>query len=63
MAQALVIGLSSRRLGFVPGSVQVRYVVDKVAMRHDFLRVLWFSSVSFIPPLLSILTYHLGEEQ
>jgi hypothetical protein len=30
-----------RRHSFHPSSVYVRFVVDQVAMRHGFLRVLW----------------------
>ena len=32
----LVAGLSPRRPGFDPGSVRVRFVVDKVALGEDF---------------------------
>jgi hypothetical protein len=48
----LVIGLSPRRPGFVPGSVHVGCVVDKVALGQVFLRILRFSPVNFIPPVL-----------
>jgi hypothetical protein len=48
----LIAGLSPRRPGFDPGSVHVGFVVDKVALGHVFLRVLRFSPVNFIPPLL-----------
>jgi hypothetical protein len=34
------------------GSVHVRFVVDKVALRQVFPRVLRFSPVNFIPPVL-----------
>jgi hypothetical protein len=30
----------------------VGFVVDKVALKHVFPRVLWFSPVNFIPPVL-----------
>jgi hypothetical protein len=44
----LVAGLSPRRLGFDPGSVHVRFVVDKVALGQVFLRVVGFPlSISF----------------
>jgi hypothetical protein len=33
-------------------SVHVVFVVDKVALGQIFPRVLWFSPVSFIPPVL-----------
>jgi hypothetical protein len=50
----LVCGLSPRRSGFTPGSVHMGFVVDKVALRKAFLRVLLFSPVSIISPLLII---------
>jgi hypothetical protein len=59
----LVAGLSLRRLGFASGSVHVGFVVDILALGQVFLRVLWFSLVIIIPPWLSILKYHLGDEQ
>jgi hypothetical protein len=46
----LVAGLSLLR----PGSIQVGFVVDKVALDQVFLRVLRFSPVNIIPPLLHI---------
>jgi hypothetical protein len=48
----LVAGLSPRRPGFDPLSVHVVFVVDKVALGQAFLRVLRFSPVNFIPPVL-----------
>jgi hypothetical protein len=48
----LIAGLSPRRPGFDSGSVHVGFVVDKVALGQVFLRVLRFSPVSFIPPVL-----------
>jgi hypothetical protein len=33
----------------------VGFLVDKVALGQVYLRVLWFSSVSFIPPVLHYL--------
>jgi hypothetical protein len=50
--------LSQRRPGFVPRSVHVGFVVDKVALGQVSFRVLRFSPVSFIPPYLSILILH-----
>jgi hypothetical protein len=47
----LVAGFPPRRPGFDPGSVQVGFVVDKVALGKVFSRVLRFSSVNFIPPV------------
>jgi hypothetical protein len=58
----LLRGLLTRGPGFTPGSVHVGFVVDKVAM-VQFLRVLRVFPVSIIPPWLSILVYHLGDEQ
>jgi hypothetical protein len=47
-----VAGLSPWRPGFDPGSVHVGIVVDKVALGQVFPRVLRFSPVNFIPPVL-----------
>jgi hypothetical protein len=47
-----VTGLSPRRPGFSPGSVCVGFVVDRVAVRQVFLRVLRVSFVSIVPPRL-----------
>ena len=51
-----VSGLSPWRLGFHPKSFHVRLVVDKVALGQFFLRVLRFSPVSTISPVLHIHT-------
>jgi hypothetical protein len=51
----LVGGLSPRKPGFDPGSVHVGFVVDKMALGQAFLRVLQFSAVNFIPPVLHYL--------
>jgi hypothetical protein len=51
--RSLVAGLSPRRPGFVPGSIHVGFVMDKVALGQVFLRVLLFSPVNIIPPSLS----------
>jgi hypothetical protein len=48
------------KAGFVPWSVHVGFVVDKVAQGQFYLRVLRFSPVNIIPPLLSVLVYRLG---
>jgi hypothetical protein len=48
----LFTGLSPRRPGFDPGLVPVGFVVEKVAQRQVSPRLLRFSSVSFIPPVL-----------
>jgi hypothetical protein len=50
----LVAWLSPRRPGLNPRPVRVGFVVGKVALGQAFLRVLWFSSVSTIPPVLHI---------
>jgi hypothetical protein len=47
-------GFSLQRPGFVPRTHHVRFVVGKVALGQDFLRVL--SAVSIIPPLLHVPT-------
>jgi hypothetical protein len=48
---------------FKPGSVHVGFVVDQVMLGQVFLQVLQFSPVSILTPWLSILVYHLGDEQ
>jgi hypothetical protein len=48
----LVAGLSPRSPGFDPSSAQVGFVVDIVALGQVLLRVLRFSPVDFIPPVL-----------
>jgi hypothetical protein len=48
----LVAGLSSRRPRFNSSSVDVRFVVDKVALGRGFLRVPLFFPVSIILPIL-----------
>jgi hypothetical protein len=53
--RSLVAGLSPRRSGFAPGSINVGFVVDKVALGQVFLRVLRFSPVNIIPSSLSKL--------
>jgi hypothetical protein len=63
MAQVVIVGFSSWRSDFVPRSVHVRFVVDKVALGHIFLRVVLFSTVSIIPPWLFTLIYHLRDEE
>jgi hypothetical protein len=54
MAQA-VSRRSPQRPGFDPGSMHVRFVVDKVALGQVFRRVRQFPPVSFIPPVLHYL--------
>jgi hypothetical protein len=44
--------LNRRRTGFDAGSVHVGFLVYKVALGQVFARVLRFSSVSFVPPVL-----------
>ena len=51
----LVAGLSPRRPGFDLGSVDVGFVVDKVALGQVFSRVLRISPLNFIPPVLHYL--------
>jgi hypothetical protein len=46
--------LPPRRPGFDPGSVNVGFVVDEVALGQVFLGVLRFSPVNFIPPVIII---------
>jgi hypothetical protein len=48
----LAAGLPPRRPGFDPGSVHVGFAVDKVALGQVFPRVLRFSPLNFLPPVL-----------
>jgi hypothetical protein len=41
----------------------VGFVIDKAALGQAFIRVLRVSLVDITPPWLSILLYHLGDEQ
>jgi hypothetical protein len=50
--RGLAAGLPPRRPGLDPESVHVGFVVDEVALGQVFPRVLRFSPVSFIPPVL-----------
>jgi hypothetical protein len=54
-AMAQVVSLSPRGPRFAPGSIHVKFVVDKVALGQVFLRVLRFApSIGYIiPPSLS----------
>jgi hypothetical protein len=54
----LVAGFSSR-----PGSLHVRFEMDKVALEQNFLRVLQFFTVSIIPPWLSTVILSSGDKQ
>jgi hypothetical protein len=47
-----VTALSPQRPGLEPRPVHGRFVPDKVALRQVFLRVLSFSLVTIIPPIL-----------
>jgi hypothetical protein len=49
--------------GFTSGSVHVGFVAEKVAVGQVSLRFLRISPVSIISPCVSILMYHLGNEQ
>jgi hypothetical protein len=59
----LVAGLSSWKPGLEIRSVHVEFVMDKVTLGQGFLVVLRFSLVNIIPPWLSMLIYHLADEQ
>jgi hypothetical protein len=59
----LVAGLSPRVHGFMPGSVHVRFMVDKETLGQIFHWVLQLSVVNIIPTWLFILVYHLGNKQ
>jgi hypothetical protein len=53
-AMAQAVSRWPQRPEFVPESIHVGFVVDKVALGQVFLRVLRFSPVTIIPPLLHI---------
>jgi hypothetical protein len=59
----LVTGPSLWRPVFAPGSINVRFVVDKVALGQVFLQVLQFSPVNISFYHHSPKSYHLGDEQ
>ena len=48
----LVVGPSPEGAGFDPMPVHVRFVVDEMALRRVFLRVLRSCTVSTIPPMV-----------
>jgi hypothetical protein len=50
----LVVVFSLWRPEFVPRTVHMGFVIDKVAPGQVFLRVLWFSAVIIIPAVLYI---------
>jgi hypothetical protein len=62
MGQGLVADFSPRRPRFAPQSIHMGFLVEKVALGQVFLRVFRFFPVNIIPPWLSILTYHPGNE-
>jgi hypothetical protein len=59
----LVAVLSLWRSRFMPGPVHVGFVMGKVALGQVYLRVILFSPVNIISPWLSMLIYHLRDEQ
>jgi hypothetical protein len=59
----LVAGLSPLRTRFITAAIHVEFVVNKAAMRQDFLRFLRFFLGDIIPPWLSIIMDHLKDEQ
>jgi hypothetical protein len=48
----LVADLALRRLGLSPMRFHVGFVVEKVVLEQDFLRILRISPVSSVPPIL-----------
>jgi hypothetical protein len=52
MAQAVSSGLSTRKPGLAPGSAQVGFMVDRMALEQVYLRVLRISPVNIVPPWL-----------
>jgi hypothetical protein len=59
----LVTGLSQQRPRFVPMSVHVGFVVDKVALAQVFLQVLRFPPAIIVLLGLHTHIYDLGDEQ
>jgi hypothetical protein len=53
----LVAGLSPSKPGLSARSVRVGYVVDRVALRQVFLRVLRVSPIIVVPPMLHACTF------
>lgn len=52
-AQALCCRAANRGgMGSVPAKVRMRFMVGKVVLGQDFLRILWFSFVSTMPPMV-----------
>jgi hypothetical protein len=62
MAQECLPGLSPRRTGIVHGSVNVGFMVDKMALGQGFSEF-FDSPVSIIPPRIYIRMYRLGDEK
>jgi hypothetical protein len=60
MAQVVIVGLSPRRPVFAPGSVNMGFVVDKVALGQVFLRVLRLLPVNISFHRRSPNSYHVG---
>jgi hypothetical protein len=56
----IYIGISPRMPGFAPGSINMGFVVDKVALGQVFLRVLRFFPVNIPFHRRSPNSYHLG---
>jgi hypothetical protein len=65
MAQAVSSGLSTRKPGFAPGSAQVGFMVDRMALGQVYFRVLRISPLNIIQPWLHnhIIVYHLEDEK
>jgi len=57
MFQAVSCCLSPHRLEVDTGLVHVRFAVAEVVLGRDFLRILPFSSISIIPPILRAQPY------
>jgi branched-subunit amino acid transport protein len=54
MAQAVRRRPLTVEAGFVPGSIHVEFLVDKVALGQVFLRVLRFSPVNIIHSTIAL---------
>ena len=50
----LFAGISPRMTGFDPRRVRFRFMENEVVLGHICFLIVWFFSVSIIPPLLRI---------
>jgi hypothetical protein len=63
MARAVSRRPVAAKAMFAVGSLRVGFVVDKVALGQVFIRILLVFPLSITPPWLSVLIYHMRDEQ